>query len=67
MPQAIPLIMAAGSVSAGVTAMAAATTLTGSILVAHEGISGVMAATADTLSAFEHALTTLPQGTWPDL
>ena len=32
MPQAIPLIMAAGSVSAGVTAMAAATTLTGSIL-----------------------------------
>jgi hypothetical protein len=32
MPQAIPLIMAAGSVSAGVTAMAAATTLTGSII-----------------------------------
>jgi UPF0176 protein len=35
--------------------------LTGSILVAHEGISGVMAATADTLSAFEHALTTDPR------
>ena len=30
--------------------------LTGSVLVAHEGISGALAATADLLDTFEHAM-----------